>query len=70
MLEEIGFDYKVTKLDLSKGDQFKEFLSELNYTALKWISCLFSVILNFIIMCFTKFEIVNKQNNYKSKILR
>ena len=23
MLEEIGFDYKVTKLDLSKGDQFK-----------------------------------------------
>ena len=23
MLEEIGFDYKVTKLDLGKGDQFK-----------------------------------------------
>ena len=23
MLEEIGFDYKVTKLDLAKGDQFK-----------------------------------------------
>ena len=23
MLEEIGFDYKVTKLDLSKGDQFR-----------------------------------------------
>ena len=23
MLEEIGFDYKVKKLDLSKGDQFK-----------------------------------------------
>ena len=23
MLEEIGFDYKVTKLDLSQGDQFK-----------------------------------------------
>ena len=23
MLEEIGFDYKVTQLDLSKGDQFK-----------------------------------------------
>ena len=23
MLEEIGLDYKVTKLDLSKGDQFK-----------------------------------------------
>ena len=23
MLEEIGFEYKVTKLDLSKGDQFK-----------------------------------------------
>ena len=23
MLEEIGFEYKVTKLDLAKGDQFK-----------------------------------------------
>ena len=23
MLEEIGFEYKVTKLDLSRGDQFK-----------------------------------------------
>ena len=23
MLEEIGFEYKVTKLDLSKGEQFK-----------------------------------------------
>ena len=23
MLEEIGFEYKVTKVDLSKGDQFK-----------------------------------------------
>ena len=23
MLEEIGYKYKVTKLDLSKGDQFK-----------------------------------------------
>ena len=23
MLEEVGFDYKVTKLDLAKGDQFK-----------------------------------------------
>ena len=23
MLEEIGFDYKVTKLDLAAGDQFK-----------------------------------------------
>ena len=23
MLEEIGFDYKVTKVDLDKGDQFK-----------------------------------------------
>ena len=23
MLEEIGYDYKVTKLDLDKGDQFK-----------------------------------------------
>ena len=23
MLEEIGFDFKVTKLDLGKGDQFK-----------------------------------------------
>ena len=23
MLEEIGYDYKVTKVDLGKGDQFK-----------------------------------------------
>ena len=23
MLEEIGYDYKVTKIDLDKGDQFK-----------------------------------------------
>ena len=24
MLEEIGYDYKVTKVDLDKGDQFKK----------------------------------------------
>ena len=24
MLEEIGFEYKVSKVDLSKGDQFKK----------------------------------------------
>ena len=24
MLEEIGFDYSVKKMDLSKGDQFKD----------------------------------------------
>ena len=24
MLEEIGYEYKITKVDLSKGDQFKK----------------------------------------------
>ena len=26
MLEEIGYEYKVTKVDLSKGEQFKSYL--------------------------------------------
>ena len=26
MLEEIGYDYKVTKVDINNGDQFKKFL--------------------------------------------
>ena len=30
MLEEIGLDYKVTKLDLSKGDQFKSDFKEIS----------------------------------------
>ena len=30
MLEEIGFDYKVTKLDLSKGDQFKPYFKKIS----------------------------------------
>ena len=30
MLEEIGYDYKVTKVDINNGDQFKEFFKKIS----------------------------------------
>ena len=30
MLEEIGYDYKVTKVDINNGDQFKKFFKKIS----------------------------------------
>ena len=39
MLEEIGFDYKISKIDLSRGEQFKsefKYIWVRSYTYISW----------------------------------